>query len=370
MNVARIVSVIVCLCFLNSVWSHPHFSVAQAQEMLGKTEQELAELRTRHNGPPALNHEDSKQWQSLRVRLAECHFLLGDTQRSLAICNEVAKQYPDFPDVYSMRRAIYLTQGNGELADADARNYLRLGAGTPTLALQLISREVAEDDPNQALASRRLQLELAESALKQWPDEPALWAEKVRLLLQVNDPSALTIFADILHKGPDQRRLSAVESFETERGGEHLAKWLGDQDTVWLDKPPAKGQSDARVNLAGIFLRLNRPALAQRGAKAALVRLDQEEQAVDDQDIFADYVFQGISRDRSRCLAMLGRWSDALDIVNDMLAQHSDPVTWLPARVACLQKLGRAAEALEAEQAYRAIFEEIGLEADDLPAWP
>ena len=253
-----------CVVMPSLLWAHPHLSITDARRMLDEAQAELSQLRERHGGPPALTHEDAKTVAGLACACGGMLFFAGDTPTALTICNEVAARFPDFPDTYSMRRAVHLAQGNGALADEDARRYLQLGAGTPTLALQLISREVSDDDPDQALASRRLQLALAESAIKRWPDEASLWSERLRLLLQIDDPAASDVLADIFAKGTEERRRIALETFEQYRPEQDVRAWLVAQDLSWLDVPPPE-QVSSRVDLAAIFYQLGAKILPSVG---------------------------------------------------------------------------------------------------------
>ena len=265
--------VLVLLFFLCAqAWSHPHISRDEARVILAQSQQALTTLKERHGGAPPRDHGDADQWRQLRVRIAECHFLLGDIERSLQICNDVVATFPQFPDVYSMRRAIYQYRGEQALADADVLRYLELGAGNPALALALVKRPVAEDDVEQAQAGRRLQLALAESALKRWPEDVDLWAERFRLLIQSSDERLNAAVEQTFTQGSEAQRETVFVAFQAYHEVGTIADVLKQHPHAWLALPPQMGESGSRVNIASLLYDSGLLDHAARAAKAACAR--------------------------------------------------------------------------------------------------
>jgi hypothetical protein len=110
---------------------------------------------------------------------------------------------------------------------------------------------------------------------------------------------------------------------------------------------------------------------AARAAKAALRTLAQEETRLQPSDILYDFARQQLLADRARSQAILGNWAEALRIIDTMLVESRDFLTWVPARIYCLRKLGREGEEAQAMSEYRAYYEDIGLDVPKgFPQWP
>ncbi|TVR44494.1 MAG: hypothetical protein EA402_06925 [Planctomycetota bacterium] len=351
--------------------AHPHMSRAEAQEILDLTLAQLQTLQQRHHGGVPEGSADEAELRRLQLLVAECRFLLGEVKEALALTEAVIERWPEWPDGYSMRRACFQALGRHQEADADAQRYLQLGAGDPLLAMELIRRPVPDDDPAEALRTRTLQLTLAREALRRWPEETALLIEELRLQLILEPAAALERGARMVGRGPDALRLLVLEMLSRELEAEALAEMLRTIDHGWLVAPPEAGNSGERVGLGVIYDSLGLRQWAHQAAAGALVTLAIEERLVESNDPLAVFRLYGIRGDRARALALIDRWEEALNLVESLLEDQHDPLTWMIARIWCLRELGREAQAAEALAEFQAYYADVGMQAPEaLPAWP
>ena len=89
--------------------------------------------------------------------------------------------WPEYADAYSLRRACRLSLGDNAGAHSDTLAYLKFGAGNPWLVIEQVDRPLPSDDPIALADAHRLRLQLAEEALKKWPDNPQLAQRTLRL---------------------------------------------------------------------------------------------------------------------------------------------------------------------------------------------
>lgn len=352
--------------------AHPHISRDDAQAVLARTQAAVDDLQGRHGGPPPEGHPDSEQWRVLLLQRAECWYLLGDYALALEGCHNVADQWPSWPDVYSLRRVVYLQLGNDAAADADGERYLQLGAGDPHLAVALARRPVPDDDPQAAAQTRRMQLRLVRTARERWPQELSLLRQEIRLIDALEVEQELHALAQqVLKQGPDAHRVAVVQALREAGNTGAVAQWIAAMDPAWLIAPPSQSELGDRLQLAVELHHLALREPARQAAAGALLVITVAHDAIDPDEMLGDYRRLTLRGERARALAVLGRWQEALDLVQTLLEDDHDHVRWLAARVVCLEALGDAEQAQHAQERWRDYFAEVGLRPDpELLQWP
>ncbi|TVR13758.1 MAG: hypothetical protein EA401_05980 [Planctomycetota bacterium] len=371
---ARYIAVLVlCIASIASVAAHPHISRDDAAAMLDQAQNALAEMLGRHAGaPPPEGHPDAEQWRILSLQRAECWYLLGEYDKALQACNDLAQQWSTWPDVYSLRRVVHLQLGDDAAADADGERYLELGAGDPQLAVALARRPVPEDNPEEARQTRHMQLRLVRTARQRWPQDASLLQQEIRLLSALADHASLHALAqEILQQGSDTQRVAVVQALRQAGQGAAVRDILEQLDPAWLIAPPPQTTLGDRLQLAVEFHHLGLRESARQAAAGALLVITMAHDAIDPDEMLGTYRRLTLRGERARALAVLGRWQEALELVESLLRDDHDHLRWLAARVVCLQALGDDDRAQAAKEQWRDYFAEVGLRPDpDLLQWP